>query len=145
MALIAEALVALITGNVAVNALISDRMEPHPLTQSTAYPSISYFVAVGVHFHSHQNALGGQSGITGLASPLFQLDCWAVDYASVKDLAEKLRLAIQGFRGVVIGVNINGILLENERDIFEDGISDDSQRVHRVMTEYRVWHNEAQT
>lgn len=144
MALIEEALTTLVVGNGAVAALISDRFEPHPLTQNSLYPAITYMEAFGVHVHSHRND-ADTNGITGLAMPLFQLDCWDVTYKGVKELAEKLRLAIDTFRGTVDGVVINGILLENVRDIYEEAVSDDKQRIHRILTEYRVMYNEPQS
>lgn len=144
MPIVEEALVSLIVGNVGVAALIVDRMEPHPLTQNSLYPAISYLIASDPHIHSHRNDLD-LNGITGLANPLFQIDAWDTDYLGAKNLAEAVRLAIQGFRGTVAGVVINGILLENRRDSFEDAVSTDDQRVHRVMGEYRVWHNEPQS
>lgn len=144
MALIEEALTELITGAPGVAALIGDRFEPHPLTQNGLYPSISYMLAFDIKVHSHRND-PDTNGITGLSMPLFQFDLWAVDYAGVKDLAEKLRLAIDSFRGTVAGVVINGILFQNGRDIYEESVSDDKQRLHRIMTEYQVQYNEPQS
>ncbi len=144
MSLIEEALTELITGDPGVSALISDRFQPHPLTQGSTYPAISYMLAFDVKVHSHRND-PDTNGITGLSMPLFQFDLWAVDYAGVKDLAEKLRLAIDTFRGTVLGVAINGILFQNGRDIFEERVSDDKQRLHRILTEYQVMYNEPQS
>jgi len=128
---IEEALYSRLKTDTPITALVSNRIYPNILPQNVAYPAISYMRVTGPRIHSH-------SGSSGLAHPLFQVDQWATTYSGVKDLAEKVRLRLQGFSGTVVTVVINGILFVGDRDSYDDEVE-----VFRVISEYRVWHAEA--
>jgi len=131
MATIEEALYSKLSNDAGVSGLVSTRVFPNLMPQNPTYPLLVYTRVSGPRIHSHD-------GSSGLAHPLFQIDSWAETYAGVKALAEKVRLALQGFSGTVATVVINGILFEGDRDLYEDGVEE-----FRVSSDYRIWHNEA--
>lgn len=63
-------------------------------------------------------------GDSGLPTGLFQINLWAATYAAVRDLSDKLRLAMNGFPGDFGSHVVHGAVLENESDfpqLPEDG------------------------
>jgi hypothetical protein len=119
-----------LSGDSDVSGLVSTRIYPVSLPQKPTYPAIVYTRISGDRLHS----LGGASN---LASPRFQIDCFASTYSAVKDLASKIRSAINGFRGTVSGVTVHGIFLESDNDIFEDDFN-----VYRVSSDYFIHYKE---
>ena len=119
-----------LSGDSDVSALVATRIYPVNLPQKPTYPAIVYTRISGERAYS----LGGPSD---LASPRFQIDCFASTYSAAKDLASKIRSAINGFRGTVAGVLVQGVFLENDNDIFEDDFS-----VYRVSSDYFIHYKE---
>lgn len=119
-----------------VSALVGTRVYPVILPQNPTFPAITY------------QRIGGRressfAGPIGLAGPLYRLDCWGgaagTGYAAAKGLANAVRLALDGWKGVVSGITVQACFLDGEpEDIFEDEVG-----VHRVAMEVRMWWNEA--
>ena len=130
MSLIEEALVSKVTNDAGVSALIANRFYPVKLPQKVTLPAMTCRRISGSRVHS-------LNGSSGLASPRFQFSAWAKKYTEAKDIAEKLRLAIQGFRGTVLGVRIDAILFESDQDFYEDDLE-----IHQVASDYIIWHAE---
>lgn len=114
-------LYTLLKDDAAVAALVSNRIFPLLMPQNPAFPAITYHRVSGPRVHSH----GGPSG---LASPRFQVSCWAKSYAAVRDLAEKVRLALDGRMGA---------LLQNELHTYEP----DTETFHAPL-DFVIWHQE---
>lgn len=132
MSLLRTAIYTKLSGDAAVSAIVGTNIYPVKLPPTNLTPPyITYFRVSTVRV---QSMLGGSQ----LASPLFQFDAWAKTHAAADDLAEKIRLALEGFKGTVSGVVIGGILFQNQ---FEE--YDEDAELHRVMSEYRIWHEEA--
>lgn len=61
-----------------------------------------------------------------LAGPLFQpvvslqISCWAMSYDAVRDLADEVRLALDGHTGTLAGVTISDMRLVSEVDDYID-------------------------
>ena len=131
MSLIEDALVNLIKADADLKGVISTRFYPVIMPQNTSFPAMTYLRISGVRQQSH-------GGASGLAFARFQFDAWAKRYDDARDASEKLRLIIEGYSGTVLGVVINGILMLNERDGYEN-----DTELYRVSTDYLVQHNEA--
>lgn len=116
-------LVALLSGDSAVSALVSARVYPLILPQAPTLPAITYSrIAPG--------AVYSLQGYSNLENPLIQVDCWGSTYAGVKDLATKVKAAMDGassFKSVV----------QAERDMYEDDV-----RLYRVSLDFSVWNRE---
>lgn len=132
--LLEEAIRAHLVANGGVSALIGTRLYPLVLPQDPTYPAIVLTRVSGVREHSHD-------GPSLLSTSRLQLDCIAPTAAAAKNVADKVRLALDGFRGTMGGaggVEVNGAWLEDERDGYDDEL-----RVYSASVDYMVLHNEA--
>lgn len=57
-----------------------------------------------------------QQGPSGLVSARFQVSSWGINYTAAKTLSQLVRLALDGYRGYLNNVRIDGIELMNEMD-----------------------------
>lgn len=116
----------------AISALVGSgaaaRIHPVILPQNPVLPAISYQRIDAEHVHDH-------GGMSGLAHARMQLDCWDDDYAGARDLAEKVRLALDGFTGVVGSTTFGAIWLLDERDLY-----DDAPLFYRRSMDFDVWY-----
>lgn len=128
---IEAALVKHLTEHAGLASVLGGRVFPKHRPQQPAYPAIVYHRISGPREHSHD-------GASGLAHPRFQFDCYAPTYAGAKDLSERVRAALDGYRGLMGGsVDVNGAFLEDD----DDGYDDDLQ-VYWWRQDFIIWHNE---
>jgi hypothetical protein len=114
-----------------VAALVNTRIYPMKLPQGWTLPAITYQRISG-------DRAAKYAGASGRARPRFQIDCWASDYDGVKDLADKVRKCLDGYKGDInTENNVGGIHLEGDRDIWEDNID-----VFRVTMDFVIPHFE---
>lgn len=66
----------------------------------------------------------------------FQIDSWAKTALGAADLATKCRSGLDGLRGSILGIRVDGVLFLDE---FSD--YDDDANLFRVSQDYRFWHN----
>ena len=109
---------------------ITTRCYPGMIPQNPEYPLIVYYKVTGMRDHHLQ-------GPSGLAHPRFQAEAWATTYDAAKALANAIRCALDGYTGTQGTVDIGSILIESERDVYEDAVS-----CHRVIMDFFVWHSE---
>ena len=121
-------LYAHLTNDPGVNALVGSRVFPLHLSQGAALPAISYQRISGPREYD-------LAGPTGRSRPRMQIDCWANSYSTVKNLASKVILSLNGLNGDMGGVNVDGIELEGERDGFEE-----TTEYKRVILEFKIPH-----
>ena len=77
------------------------------------------------------------SGPTGWVFARFQIDIWGDSYGSVRGLADQVRLSLDGFKGNLSGTHTGGIMMDSERDLFEE-----STEVYRVTTDFIIPYTE---
>jgi len=126
---IEKAIRSILIADTAVKA-ITTRCYPGKIPQNPEYPLIVYYKVTGNRDHHLQ-------GPSGLAHPRFQVEAWATTYDAAKALANAIRVALDGYKGTVGAVAIGSILMEAERDTYEDVVS-----CHRVIMDFFVWHSE---
>ena len=115
-----------------VSPLVGSRVYPMKLPQGWTLPAITYQRISGERAH----CLGGPSG---RARPRFQIDCWAEDYDGAKDLSDKVRKCLDGFKGDInTESNVGGISLDGDRDIYEEEID-----IPRISMDFIIPHFEA--
>lgn len=111
-----EGIVAHLKADAPVFALVASRIYTH-LPQAVTYPAIE-FSRISV---DRFNTLDGPSD---LVNARIQVVCWAATYAVVKDLATKVRQALNGVATTLGGVAIQRLYFsagETDRvDILED-------------------------
>ena len=134
---IEAALFTIVTGDVAIAALIGDRMVP-VIKSGDTYPLVRFQKIDGRRDRT-------LSGPNGLALPRFQLDSWATTYDAARDLADKLRLVLDGYDGTVGGVRLLSVVIEDERDLHEavQPVGEGVPRLFGRSQDYTVWHDEA--
>jgi len=121
-----------LTDDTDVSTLVGDRVYPMKLPQGWTLPAITYQRISGERAH----CLNGPSG---RARPRFQIDCWAEDYDGAKDLSDKVRLCLDGFKGDInTESDVGGITLEGDRDIWEEDI-----KIYRITMDFIIPHFEA--
>lgn len=104
------------------------RVHPLRLPQGFALPAVSYQRVSADRRHTITD------GPTGWAWTRFQVDCWANTYTSVRDLAEAVRQALDGYKGDIGGENhVGGIYIEGERDLFEEDLE-----IYRVSLDFLI-------
>lgn len=89
-----------------VYGLVGTRIQPAPLPLDTIYPAISVLKASNAY-----------SRIAG--RPRMQIDCWSKDWTECQTLANAVETALDGYAGVVNGVNIQHIQPLNSQDFYD--------------------------
>lgn len=110
--LIEEALYHFLTEDHSVALLASTRVYPLSIPQDIALPAVAYQRISGPRLVSHD-------GATELAGARFQITVQDDSYDGAKHLAEAIRRAVGGFRGVMgggNGVQVDGVWVESELD-----------------------------
>jgi len=128
MASIDAALIAALTGAAGVTALAGKRVFVAGARQGAEYPYVT------IQRISTQGA-GHLDGPSNLDWPRFQIDAWGVTAISALDLAEAIRVAIDGVT-TTAGGYIFSATFQDQR-----GPSPDEEtRNFRVSTDYFLFH-----
>ena len=127
---IEEALDTYLQSNTDLTELIGTRLYPKKLPQKPTLPAVVYHRISGPREHS-------MDGSSGLAHPRFQFDMYGRTYAAAKDVSDKMRLALDAFKGTIGGVDINGAFLEDDSDGYDDDLE-----IYWFQADYEIWHNE---
>ncbi len=134
--MVEKAIVALLTEDTDVTALIGDRLEPVLTSQTLSRPNV-------VYQRITTSRLRSQDGPEGTGDIRLQLSCYADTYAGAKTLADKVRLALDGYRGTAAGITVDGISLEDEGDMPQPPLAGGEQGIHGVRQDYRVHFKES--
>lgn len=109
------ALVAILNASSSVTALIAGRID--------AVRGVKTYTAPYIVFQ--QMPTGPQPQVQESAAGLhrfsFQLDCYASDYDTARDLAIRVVSALHGYRGTISGIFIQHTQAEHGPDLNEDG------------------------
>ncbi len=76
----------------------------------------------------------------GLHTSRLQADTWAETYGSAKAVSRVVLAALSAFSGTVAGTVVQGVFLDNERDLRGDDVGAVT-RLHRVSQDFIVWHD----
>jgi len=113
-------IVALLKADASVSALIADRIDPDILPENPIYPAITYSeIFPGAQYHL--------SGPSTLSNPQIQIDCWALTRDGAKDLAAKVKTAIDG-ASTIKGLLVGGF----------SGYESDTE-AYRVSMDFSIW------
>ena len=121
-----------LTTDTDVSGVISTRAYPLRLPQGYTLPALSYQRISTDRVHE-------LDGVTGRAVARFQVDCWAETYQAVRDLANKVRLALDGHSGTLGSeTGIGNIHLVSDRDLFEEDVE-----IYRATLDFQIQYTEA--
>ncbi len=141
-----EALRLRLIADTAVSALISSRIFAGVLKQGVAYPAVAYR-QIGADSVERLEERG-HSGLANFRYRFFSTTNLASGgYDTAKDVAEAIRLSLQGFSGTITDSSVSPIETINIEGIFHrftlDGY-DDSTQTYQVISDYDVWASEVQ-
>lgn len=107
---IEKALCTILNRAEAVTNIIGTSIYPLVLSPDAVLPALVYQQIAGPRDHV-------TAGPSGLASPRFQITCWAATYGKADELADAVRQTLDGYSGTVDGVVIRVIHLLDESDM----------------------------
>lgn len=121
---------AYILGDVAVAALVVDRMYPLVIPQGGRQPCI-------VYAKQGRNVQQLFCGADGLHMTMFDIDCYATIYDDAVALANAVTARLRNFSGTMGATRVPRVFLETEFDL-----SDLEPGTYRQSQTWAVWHYE---
>jgi hypothetical protein len=100
------------------------------LPVNTKPPAITFFAVSGPRDQTQQ-------GPSGLVAARYQITSWGTSYREAKLLSKDVRMALDGYRGSMYDVRIDGIELLNEMDD-DDPVPD----IFKTVMDFRVKYSE---
>ena len=104
---IEEALTAYLLGFSGLTAFIGDKLYPDELPQGIKLPAVIYSKVSDVKEHTF-------TGQNRLERPMFQFSAFAGSKIMVKAISKQLKAALCDFQGILSGLDVQYIRLENE-------------------------------
>lgn len=126
MAYIEEGLYTLLSGTVAIAALVSTRIYAVVAPQNPTTP----FLVVTKISDVPEYVMGSESGIT---TARIQIDAYDTTYSGARALSEAVRQALSHYSGAPYGVTVDIILKESDTALWEDEV-----KLHRILNDYMV-------
>ena len=111
-------------------AVGGSRIYPVVLQQGQREPSLVFNRISGQGDHHMQ-------GPSGLTRPRFQIDAYAPSHDDAAELADLVKLALDGYSGLMGSVNVQGVFFETEREDYQSDVG-----LHRVSRDYLIWYEE---
>src|SRR5215207_8759733 len=105
---------------------VAERTYGFKLPPNTTLPAVTFFKVSGPRDQTQQ-------GPSGLVAARIQVTSWGRDYTASKVLSNEVRLALDGYRGVLEDVRIDGIELINEMDDNEP-----EPNIFKTIMDFRV-------
>lgn len=124
------ALVAHLTGDATLAALIGDRVEPSPLSEFSDLPAITW-IDIGIAPTQHRSSRKAKHGRTRV-----QFDLWAGDPLTLLNVRTAFVDAMATFNQTS-GPRVDGATLQQQRDAYEA-----EPTRWRQIIEYYIWHEE---
>lgn len=130
-----EAIHSMLVGNTPITNIVSTRIWPIKLPDNGILPAVTYQRVSNVRDHcvSKEKAV--------LTETIFQIDSWVRQentLAVLRALASAIRTVLDDYRGTTSGVDIQGILSDNEFD----QPWDDEVKIFGVTQRFRIFHRE---
>lgn len=118
-----------------LTTMVGTRIFPQVAPQNSPFPRITYQRAASARRKTFD-------GIEGWVEASIRVDCWSKDYKEVKNVANRVRLLVDGFKGVWSGFVIGLAKLEGEQELYEPSVVADEAGIHRVSFDLTVWFDE---
>ena len=105
-----KALYSILSTTGAITQLVGDAIYPVQLEQSANLPAITYQQISGPRAHE-------VDGPMGWVESRYQITMWAATYLAACDVANAVRVAIDGYSGTVASLDIDHIFVVDEGDV----------------------------
>ena len=128
MSTIEESLVDRLADTGAVTTLVGSRIYPNMIPQDAALPALAYQKISGVRNKFHDGP--------GYARSRVQMTARAATYASAKTVINAVRVALEGFRGLLggsTGANVYEISIDGEVDGFDQAAGHSTVRMDLII------------
>jgi hypothetical protein len=119
-----------VLANGAVAALVGTRMYPGKLPQGVTGASLVYNEISGQGDHHNE-------GASGLVSVRMQIGAWAPTADAAHALFLAVKEAIDGYRGPMGNVDVQGVFIDSWRDI-----DDTEANLRGKIADYFIWYAE---
>lgn len=107
---------ALLMADSGISGIVGAQIYPVILEEGATLPALVYQRISGPRVQS-------LDGASGLAVLRIAISCYSTLFATVRDLASKVRVRLNGYRGTLSeGTVVGGALLLDERDIFSEPV-----------------------
>lgn len=116
-----------------VSALVEERIFPLCAPEDIKQAFIIYQRISGVRVKD----IGGPAYV---AQPRMQVDCYALSYEEAREIAESVRLSLDGWRSLTADVVVIGSSLITDREFWE---ADSDPKFYRVSMDFMLTHTEA--
>lgn len=114
---------------------VGDRIFPNRRPQKTESPAIVYRVISSYSDHSIVNA-------SGLSVGLFEVDVYSSSYDLAVYLADRVRLALDAYRGVASGVCVHGMFRDGRTDEAIEPVNAGDAPAWSVTQEFEIFYAE---
>ena len=118
--MIDDAVRSILLNNSTVYGFVGTRIYPLVLPLRCTFPALSY--------SKPSNPYNRVS-----RAPRFQIDCWTKDFTEVQNLKQAVETALDGYSGIVSGINIERIIPLDSHDL----AFDDTQ-LYRIAYDFKV-------
>ena len=119
-----------------ISATVGTRVYLAIIPQDASLPAITYQRISGSHVRSLE-------GSSGASEARYQITAWASTGLAAKQLADYVRLSLDGFSGAMGDVTVKRVYLEDDRDQFEPAAGNDEERRNGVLMDFSIWYHEA--
>lgn len=123
-----QAIVAILKADAGVQGAVGQKVFPDLVPQGTDFPAVT-FIRVGGQRKRRSRT------VSKVLKERFQITAIAKTREQALAVAEKVRVAMIGVRGVIGGVNVRGCWCEDEGQ----DLSDPDTKLRLVAADYRIW------
>ena len=123
--MIQKAIRQILVNDAAVSDLVGTRVYPIHVDGALTPPYIKYLTVSDARIYQ------------SIRPPRMQISCWADDYPTVRQLAEAVIAALDGYRGVVAETTIEGIQYLNGPELYEA-----ESKLYHIPCDFRVTYRE---
>lgn len=120
-----KAIFDILTNDGPVSA-ITTQISPNAIPQNSNFPAITFE-------RISNTPEDTKDGVSTLDVIRIDVDIWDDDYSTGKDLADKVRTALDRTSGTFVGRVIQSIRFETNRELFDDNLE-----IHHFNQEYTI-------
>ncbi len=137
--MIGESLYEHLKDDAGITAIVGTKVRPLVASTKDVLPYLTFSQIGGDHVHHMASA-------SGLAGPLFQIDCWETKALLAHTLADAVRESLDGNEHFTMGtVNttfVSSAMLQGELDNVVTPTHGDEPSTYRVTQTWKFWHAE---
>jgi hypothetical protein len=105
-----KALYDILSSAAGVTQYVGGRIYPSLIDQGAGLPAIAYEQISGPRFHEVSHPMGW-------VESRYQISIWAATYLQACEISDAVRIAIDGYTGVTVGLDIDHIFVTDEGDL----------------------------